>query len=104
MGFRRTLTLAILAMWGFGAQPVPARADGAAVPADDYSPYAPSGFFVLDWSGFYVGGHLGLAHTLAESSELLFPDNPTVLRGPDIRAIGNLGDRRHTGRMAAAVG
>jgi outer membrane immunogenic protein len=75
MGFRRALALAILAMWGLGTQAVPARADGAAVPPDDYSPYAPSGFFVFDWSGFYAGGSLGAAFTNAESTEIIFPDS-----------------------------
>jgi opacity protein-like surface antigen len=76
MGFRRALALVIVVTWGFGAQVVAARADGAAVPADDYSPYPPSGFFVFDWTGFYGGGQLGLAHAEADSTEALFPDNP----------------------------
>jgi outer membrane immunogenic protein len=79
MGFRRALTLAILAMWGLGAQAMPARADRDVVPSDDYSPYAPSGFFVLDWSGFYAGGHLGGAHTNAEATEIVpDPRDPTL--------------------------
>ena len=69
MGFRRALTLAIVAVWGLATQAVPARADGAPVPADDYSPYAPSGFFVFDWSGFYLGGHLGALHTNVELTD-----------------------------------
>jgi outer membrane immunogenic protein len=81
MGFRRTLALAILAAWGLGAQADPARADGAVVPADDYSPYAPSGFFVYDWTGFYGGAHLGGAHAEADSTEVLFPDNPVLFQG-----------------------
>jgi hypothetical protein len=75
MAFRRALTLAVLATWCIGVQAVPARADGAIVPSDDYSPYAPSGFFVYDWSGSYAGGHLGLAHTSADSTETIFPDS-----------------------------
>jgi opacity protein-like surface antigen len=81
MGFRRALMLAMVVTWGFGAYAVPARADGAPVPADDYSRYAPSGFFVFDWTGFYGGGHLGAAHAEAESTEVLFPDNPVLFQG-----------------------
>jgi outer membrane immunogenic protein len=68
MKLRRTLTLAGMGLcagiWGLGALAAPA---GAHPPADDYVPYHPSGFFVFNWSGFYVGGSLGLAHTLADS-------------------------------------
>src|SRR5688572_2483726 len=78
MELRRALALAIVATLGLGAQVAPARADGAVVPRDDYSPYAPSGFFVFDWSGFYAGGHLGVAFANAESTETLFPDNPEL--------------------------
>jgi outer membrane immunogenic protein len=70
MQFRRALTLAIVAAWGLGAQAVPAGAHPPA--ADDYSPYVPSGLFVLDWSGFYAGGHLGAANTNAVSPETVF--------------------------------
>src|SRR5262245_60777821 len=75
MKLRRALTLAGMSLWGFGALATPAAAHP---PADDYVPYQPSGFFVLDWSGFYVGGHLGAAHTLAESTLLVFPNNPQL--------------------------
>jgi opacity protein-like surface antigen len=65
MELRRALTLAGMAIGVLGALAAPAGARG---PADDYVPYQPSGFFVYDWSGFYVGGSLGLAHTSAEST------------------------------------
>ncbi len=81
MGFRRASILLILAMCGVGAQAVPARADGGGpvpVSRDDYSPYPPSGFFVFDWTGFYGGAHLGAANAQANSTEVLFPDNPIL--------------------------
>ena len=59
--------------WGLGALSAPA---GAHPPADDYVPYHPSGFFVFNWSGFYVGGSLGLAHTLADSPVTVLEDFP----------------------------
>lgn len=65
-------------MFSIAAQDVPARADGGgpvAVSRDDYSPYAPSGFFVFDWSGYYMGAHLGAATAEAESTEVVFPNN-----------------------------
>src|SRR5512145_54103 len=79
MKLRRALTVAgmsLWGLWGLGAPPAAAHS-----PADDYVPYQPSGFFVLNWSGFYVGGHLGLAHTLAESTLVLFPNNPQLFQG-----------------------
>jgi opacity protein-like surface antigen len=65
MELRRALTLAGITIGVLGTLAAPA---GARSPADDYVPYQPSGFFVLDWSGAYVGGSLGLAHTIAEST------------------------------------
>src|SRR5262245_32100282 len=76
MGVRRALMLVIVATSGLGVAAGPAGARGPS--ADDYVPYQPSGFFVIDWSGYYAGGHLGLAHTLAESTEVLFPDIPQL--------------------------
>jgi outer membrane immunogenic protein len=74
MKLRRGLTLAGMglgaAFWALGA---PA---GAHPPADDYVPYRPSGFFVYDWSGFYVGGSLGVAHTSSDSPVTLLEDPP----------------------------
>jgi opacity protein-like surface antigen len=76
MGFRRTLALAFGALGILGAigHSAAARDDSP----DDVSPYPPSGFFVFDWSGPYVGATLGLAHTQAESTETvsLVPDDP----------------------------
>lgn len=81
MGFRRALTLAILATWCLGTLAIPARADGEVVSRDDYSPYAPSGFFVFDWTGFYGGAQLGAAFAEAGSTEVLFPDDPDFFQG-----------------------
>jgi outer membrane immunogenic protein len=75
MGVWRALTFAVVAAWGLSAHAIHARADGAAVPADDHSPYAPSGFFQYDWSGPYAGGHLGALHTNVESTETIFPNS-----------------------------
>ena len=71
-GFRHALRLAGAAMMGAA---VLAPSASARSPADDYQPYVPSGFFVLDWSGPYVGGNLGLAHSSAEATETVFPDD-----------------------------
>jgi outer membrane immunogenic protein len=68
-----------MGLCGLFALAGPARAHGPS--PDDYVPYVPSGFFVYDWSGFYAGAHLGAAHTLAESTEVLFPDNPQLFQG-----------------------
>lgn len=77
-GFRRALLLAGLAVCGIGGL---AQRAAAHPPADDYQPYAPSGFFVYDWSGPYVGGNLGLAHTNAEATEQIFPDDILLFDG-----------------------
>ena len=74
MGYRHAWRLAIAVMWGLGLSAPPAGARDPA--ADDYSPYAPSGFFVFDWSGYYIGAHLGGATAEAESTEVLFPNSP----------------------------
>src|SRR5262245_12454522 len=81
MGARRALALAVGATLGLAAQAVPAAARDPS--PDDYQPYAPSGFFVYDWTGFYVGAHLGGAFTEAESTETFFPnlDDLTVFNG-----------------------
>jgi outer membrane immunogenic protein len=76
MGFSRALAFVTAATLGLGVQVLPAAAHGPA--ADDYSPYGPSGFFQLDWSGLYAGAHLGGANANAESSAVLFPDNPVL--------------------------
>lgn len=68
----RALVLAGMGLGALGALAAPAQARG---PADDYVPYQPSGFFVFNWSGAYVGGNLGLAHTNLEATETVFPDD-----------------------------
>jgi opacity protein-like surface antigen len=110
MGFRRALMLAMVAAWGLGTSAVPARADGAVVPREDYSPYAPSGFFVLDWSGFYVGGNLGGAHSSAESTLVLFADSPTFFQSDNFgqsetSVTGGVqaGWQRQWGKLVAGV-
>jgi outer membrane immunogenic protein len=108
MGFQRTLTLAVLAMWGLGGQAAPALADGSVVPPDDYSPYVPSGFFVFDWSGAYVGGNLGGAFTNAEATETIFPNSVVLFESLDYdqsetSVVGGVqaGWQRQWGRLVA---
>ncbi len=110
MAFLRALTLAMLAIWGLGTQAAPARADGARVPPDDYSPYAPSGFFVFDWSGYYVGAHLGGAAVEAESTEVLFPNSPEFFQAATYGNSENsvtggvqAGWQRQWGKLVAGV-
>jgi opacity protein-like surface antigen len=107
MEFRRALAVAGLAICGLGALTSPALARN---PADDYVPYHPSGFFVLDWGGFYVGGHLGAAHSLAESTEEVFPNNPVLLQSQsfgqsETSLTGGIqsGWQRQWGRMVGGV-
>jgi opacity protein-like surface antigen len=107
MKLRCALTLAGIGLWGLGASATPAAAHP---PPDDYIPYQPSGFFVLDWSGFYVGGHLGLAHTLAESTLVAFRDNTLFFRDftfgeSETSATGGVqaGWQRQWGKMVAGV-
>lgn len=82
MELRRTLTLAgigvCMSLCGLGALAPPAAAHP---PADDYVPYEPSGFFVFNWSGVYVGGNLGLAHANLSATEQIFPDDPFRFAG-----------------------
>ena len=108
MGYRRAVTVAIAATFGLGLQALPA---GARDPSpDDYSPYVPSGFFVFDWTGYYVGGHLGFATTSAEASETIFPNS---LEFFDFATYGNsensitggvhAGWQRQIGKLVAGV-
>jgi opacity protein-like surface antigen len=60
-----------IGLCGLGAPASPAAAHP---PADDYVPYEPSGFFVFNWSGFYVGGNLGLAHANLWATETILDD------------------------------
>jgi opacity protein-like surface antigen len=76
MKLRRSLTLAgmglCMGLCGLGAPAAPAAAHP---PADDHVPYEPSGFFVFNWSGIYVGGNLGLAHANLWATETILPDD-----------------------------
>ena len=75
MGMLRAVTIAVLATWGLGAPAAPASADEPLSNRTGpylYTPYdatAAPGFFDFNWSGFYVGAHLGAGHTLFEASE-----------------------------------
>jgi opacity protein-like surface antigen len=108
MGFSRALAFATTALLGLGVRMLPAVAHGPA--ADDYSPYVPSGFFELDWSGTYVGGNLGVAVTMAESSEVIFPDSLELFQSlnydqSQTSATGGVqaGWQKHWGKLVAGV-
>jgi opacity protein-like surface antigen len=110
MELRRALAFAVLAIWGLGVHLAPARADGAAVPADDHSPYAPSGFFQYDWSGFYAGGQLGAVYTEVESTETVFPNSLEFFQSQsygqgEASITGGLqaGWQKHWGRLVAGA-
>jgi opacity protein-like surface antigen len=96
-------------MWGLGLSAPPAGARDPA--ADDYSPYAPSGFFVFDWSGYYIGAHLGGATAEAESTEVLFPNSPEFFESATYGNSENSitggvqgGWQRQFGKLVAGVG
>jgi outer membrane immunogenic protein len=107
MGHRRAWTLAIAVTLGLGA----AAPAGAHEPSPgDYSPYAPSGFFVFDWSGYYVGAHLGGAAAEAETTEVIFPNNPeltesTTFGNSENSATGGIqaGWQKQFGKLVAGV-
>lgn len=74
MGVLRALTIAFLALWGLGVLAVPAAAHDPLANTTDpyrYTPYDPTApnpvFFAFDWSGFYVGAHLGWGYTSVDS-------------------------------------
>jgi outer membrane immunogenic protein len=70
MGMLRAVTIAFLATWGFAATAAPAGADG---PPHRYPTYdATPGFYDFKWTGFFVGAHLGGAHTELEATETIF--------------------------------
>jgi high affinity Mn2+ porin len=109
MELRRILVLGI-GLWGLAVLPAPA---GARSPADDYVPYQPSGFFVFDWSGFYVGGNVGLVHTSAESIVAIredalledFDDKTLNYEQSQTSITGGIqaGWQKHWGRLVAGV-
>lgn len=80
MDILRVGTVALLATWGLAAAAVPAGADGPPhrVPTYDATP----GFYDFQWSGFYVGAHLGLAHTEAEATDTDFNPPNVLVFGP----------------------
>jgi outer membrane immunogenic protein len=108
MGYRRAWTLAVAFTWGLGLNAVPAGAHGPS--PDDYSPYPPSGFFVFDWTGYYVGAHLGVAAAEAESTETVFPNSPELFQ---VATYGNsensvtggvqAGWQRQFGKLVAGI-
>ncbi|MBO0764672.1 MAG: porin family protein [Hyphomicrobiaceae bacterium] len=108
MGHRRAWTVVLALTWGLRLTAAPA---GAYEPSpDDYSPYAPSGFFVFDWSGYYAGGHLGAAAAEAEATEAIFPNNPllfqaTTLGNSENSVTGGVqaGWQRQFGKLVAGV-
>jgi opacity protein-like surface antigen len=100
--------LALAAASGLGLQAQPAGARDPS--ADDYSPYAPSGFFVFDWTGYYVGGHLGFATVSAEAAETIFPNSLEFFESATYGNSGNsvtggvqAGWQRQMGKLVAGV-
>jgi outer membrane immunogenic protein len=83
MGMLRAVTAAFLATLAVGALSGPAGADGP--PPDRpyrHTPYETKpvpGFFDFNWSGFYVGGHLGGGHINIESNETVNALDPLLL-------------------------
>src|SRR5262245_11358581 len=108
MGSRRVLALAVVATVGLAAAAVPAAAPEPS--SDGSQTYTPSRLFVLHGSGYYVGGHLGLGHTLAESTLTIFPDNPQLFEAftfgeSETSATGGVqaGWQRQWGKVVAGV-
>lgn len=91
----RAVTIAFLATIGLGALAGPTGADGP--PPDRpyrHTPYETKpvpGFFDFNWSGFYVGGHLGGGHINFESTETVNPLVPllseTLTYGQDAASV-----------------
>jgi opacity protein-like surface antigen len=109
MGYRRALVLALAAASALSLQALPAGARDPS-PPDDYSPYVPSGFFEFDWTGYYVGGHLGVAHGEAESTETIFPNSPELTQSATFSNSANsvtggvqAGWQRQFGKLVAGV-
>jgi outer membrane immunogenic protein len=108
MGHWRAWTLAIATTLGMGLAAAPAVAHDPS--PDDYSPYAPSGFFVFDWSGYYVGAHLGGATAEAQSTEVVFPNSPELFQATTFGNSENsvtggvqAGWQRQFGKLVAGV-
>jgi outer membrane immunogenic protein len=70
MGMLRAVGFAFLAMWGVAATAAPAGADGPPYRNPTYD--ATPGFYDFNWTGFFVGAHLGGAHTQLEATETIF--------------------------------
>jgi opacity protein-like surface antigen len=113
MGMLRAVAIAFLATWGAAL----ASADGGPAPGrrgpDRYAPYEPPpapGFFDFNWTGFYVGTHLGAAFTNAESTETIFPNNPNLFQSLNFdqsekSVIGGVhaGWQMHWGKLVAGA-
>ena len=89
MGVLRAVGLAFLATWGLAVAAAPASADGP--PSEIFGPYhrapnydATPGFYDFRWTGYYVGAHLGGAHTQFEATDTIFIPPPV---GPEILAF-----------------
>jgi outer membrane immunogenic protein len=85
MGMLRAVTIAFLATFGFAPAAAPARADGT---PDRYPTYdATPGFYDFNWTGFFVGAHLGGAHTELQATETIFD----ALFGPVVQTYAQDG-------------
>lgn len=78
MGMLRAVTMAFLATWGAALASADGPVPGRGGP-DRYARYEPApapGFFDFNWSGFYIGAHLGGAHLTFEANETVNPFDP----------------------------
>jgi outer membrane immunogenic protein len=77
MDMLRLGTIAFLSTLGLGAAAAPARADGP----DRYPSYdATPGFYDFTWTGFFIGAHLGGAHTEVQATETLLADPEPLIQ------------------------
>ena len=77
MGMLRAVAVAFLSTLGLAAAAAPARADGPyRYPSYDATP----GFYDFRWTGFFIGAHLGGAHTGVEATETSFNQPDPLIR------------------------